>query len=345
MVEVIDYRISRIVVLCKDCDQDVGLYPARHKCGISTSGGSKESLSSNNLTSNSNSNSNSRISSDLKNNSESNNGYNLWNKFMTSATTVMYNFDDDSDNESEKDDWDGETHISRILREYYENKGSDLPNWLYDSDSKRNLDSSNNSYEPQTERTSTKRQALPNRNENQYSSLLLEVNNNRGRNRQPRSYNGSTRDISPVQNHTSARTDRGRDKSAPPPNSFDRNNNIRNDKYYENSHSSPKSTDSRRMTNDRINIKNSNYNSLPSRRQPPPFPTTPDDYNASKRLISSKKSYNQLNSHYDNTLNKTIHVSPNRYNNYNNVQKGNSKDIPFSNSRVSHRNHIQGNYF
>ena len=27
-----DYRISKIVVLCKDCGQDVGLYPARHKC-------------------------------------------------------------------------------------------------------------------------------------------------------------------------------------------------------------------------------------------------------------------------------------------------------------------------
>jgi hypothetical protein len=35
--EVIDYRVSRIVVLCKDCGQDVGLYPARHKCGIPSS--------------------------------------------------------------------------------------------------------------------------------------------------------------------------------------------------------------------------------------------------------------------------------------------------------------------
>lgn len=30
-----DYRVSTIVVLCKDCDQDVGLYPARHKCNSS----------------------------------------------------------------------------------------------------------------------------------------------------------------------------------------------------------------------------------------------------------------------------------------------------------------------
>lgn len=30
-----DYRVSTIIVLCKDCDQDVGLYPARHKCNSS----------------------------------------------------------------------------------------------------------------------------------------------------------------------------------------------------------------------------------------------------------------------------------------------------------------------
>lgn len=30
-----DYRVSTIVVLCKDCDEDVGLYPARHKCNSS----------------------------------------------------------------------------------------------------------------------------------------------------------------------------------------------------------------------------------------------------------------------------------------------------------------------
>ncbi|KNE60701.1 hypothetical protein AMAG_18594 [Allomyces macrogynus ATCC 38327] len=29
----IDYRVSRVVILCKDCGRDVGFYPARHKCG------------------------------------------------------------------------------------------------------------------------------------------------------------------------------------------------------------------------------------------------------------------------------------------------------------------------
>lgn len=30
--QVVDYRVSTLVVLCKDCGNDVGLYPARHKC-------------------------------------------------------------------------------------------------------------------------------------------------------------------------------------------------------------------------------------------------------------------------------------------------------------------------
>jgi hypothetical protein len=27
-----DYRVSKVPVLCKDCGQDVGMYPARHRC-------------------------------------------------------------------------------------------------------------------------------------------------------------------------------------------------------------------------------------------------------------------------------------------------------------------------
>ncbi|KAI8146334.1 hypothetical protein BJV82DRAFT_413497 [Fennellomyces sp. T-0311] len=30
--QAVDYRVSKVVVCCKDCGQDVGLYPARHKC-------------------------------------------------------------------------------------------------------------------------------------------------------------------------------------------------------------------------------------------------------------------------------------------------------------------------
>ncbi|ORX42779.1 hypothetical protein DM01DRAFT_149190 [Hesseltinella vesiculosa] len=32
MAKTVDYRVSTIVILCKDCGQDVGLYPARHQC-------------------------------------------------------------------------------------------------------------------------------------------------------------------------------------------------------------------------------------------------------------------------------------------------------------------------
>src|SRR5690349_19909491 len=89
MAEVIDYRVSRIVVLCKDCGQDVGLYPARHKCGIPTS----EELIIPKESDNSTSNSKTTVSS--SSNSE---GYNLWNRFVSSAASVMHNVDDDSDN-------------------------------------------------------------------------------------------------------------------------------------------------------------------------------------------------------------------------------------------------------
>lgn len=34
--------------------------------------------------------------------------------------------------ESDESDWEGETHVSRILREYHEKKNKTLPNWLFD---------------------------------------------------------------------------------------------------------------------------------------------------------------------------------------------------------------------
>lgn len=36
--------------------------------------------------------------------------------------------------ESDDDDWEGETHVSRILREYYENNRQPLPSWLLDNE-------------------------------------------------------------------------------------------------------------------------------------------------------------------------------------------------------------------
>ncbi|CAH1764196.1 16006_t:CDS:2 [Entrophospora sp. SA101] len=93
--EITDYRISRVVILCKDCGQDVGFYPARHKCG-------QTHLDAPPLPS-------------------------IPKKYT-------------SGKESEKDGHESETHISRILREYYEKKSGDLPNWLYDSTSTNDND-------------------------------------------------------------------------------------------------------------------------------------------------------------------------------------------------------------
>ncbi|CAB4423641.1 unnamed protein product [Rhizophagus irregularis] len=158
--KVIDYRVSRVVILCKDCGQDVGLYPARHKCGIPSSETPplpsipKKYLSAektgSNIPSNNSDNDYSGESlwgklrsirnwkdtsvEDVTDNTQNSK---LWNKILA----LNNNNADDSDNESEKDEWEGETHISRILREYYENKGADLPDWLYDLDSKTSVSS------------------------------------------------------------------------------------------------------------------------------------------------------------------------------------------------------------
>lgn len=34
--------------------------------------------------------------------------------------------------ESDESDWEGETHVSRVIREYYEKKQQPLPHWMYD---------------------------------------------------------------------------------------------------------------------------------------------------------------------------------------------------------------------
>lgn len=44
--------------------------------------------------------------------------------------------------ESDDDDWEGETHVSRILRDYYESKNKPLPHWLYDTSTTTNMERS-----------------------------------------------------------------------------------------------------------------------------------------------------------------------------------------------------------
>lgn len=43
-VKKIDYRVSRVAILCKDCGYDVGFYPARHVCQVPTSDQSLQQL-------------------------------------------------------------------------------------------------------------------------------------------------------------------------------------------------------------------------------------------------------------------------------------------------------------
>ncbi|CAO3641204.1 unnamed protein product [Mucor fragilis] len=213
--QVVDYRVSTLVVLCKDCGHDVGLYPARHKCqpverpampalpaqytkekklnipgslelsARTISSGSSSSMASSPSPSFSSAETpTSKWSSRLQNNSskkadddseesvyfnnfaanlpETNeaSGKKLWGKVrqndkwkqlseknekpkqsgklwgkLIQATQNMADkipARDDRGAESDEDDWEGETHVSRILREHYEKKRQRLPDWLFD---------------------------------------------------------------------------------------------------------------------------------------------------------------------------------------------------------------------
>ncbi|KAF7723969.1 hypothetical protein EC973_001485 [Apophysomyces ossiformis] len=207
--QVVDYRVSTIVVLCKDCGQDVGLYPARHKCQevsrppLPTLPAQylDESRRPNPLlnphaTSSSSSSSNThygqpppspgntdskwarfgrsntqdedeeeestylnKFAENLeepepagkklwgkvrqnekwkmlneKHDKAKGNGK-LWEKLLNATQTVADKIptrDDDRGPESDGSDWEGESHVSRILREHYEKKRQQLPHWLRD---------------------------------------------------------------------------------------------------------------------------------------------------------------------------------------------------------------------
>ncbi|KAI8143629.1 hypothetical protein BJV82DRAFT_611181 [Fennellomyces sp. T-0311] len=214
-----DYRISQIVVLCKDCGQDVGLYPARHKCeqvirpplppinfdkalkrNVSTTGVSRIAVDANQWKCVTRSNSattfdrrkkgvapvhgddkddffklppksklrESTRRDDIRReegpdssiyydkfaanlpgdkggknlwdkvrgadhhklpwakNNETNTGK-LWGKLMDSVQNKLH---EDDGPESDASDWEGESHVSRVLREHYEKRRQPLPRWL-----------------------------------------------------------------------------------------------------------------------------------------------------------------------------------------------------------------------
>ncbi|KAI8879721.1 hypothetical protein K501DRAFT_335870 [Backusella circina FSU 941] len=212
--QVVDYRVSTLVVLCKDCGQDVGLYPARHKCAPierpampalptkyldqkqqsrtpsldSTSKTISSTSSISTSPSLSSAESSSKWSSRRGNKSptttttteepeesiyldnftahlpgsetSNSSGKKLWGKVRQNDKWKQLNEKNDKTKqtgklwgkllqatqnmaekipnrdekgaESDEDDFDGETHVSRILREYYEKKRLPLPNWLFD---------------------------------------------------------------------------------------------------------------------------------------------------------------------------------------------------------------------
>ncbi|KAI9481004.1 MAG: hypothetical protein EXX96DRAFT_461903, partial [Benjaminiella poitrasii] len=208
--KVVDYRVSTLVVLCKDCGNDVGLYPARHKCqpvdrpampalpaqytnkksaskvdssnrllpstGSSMASSPSPSFSSAEstpITASTSSKWSSRLNkSQSEDQQEESVYYNnfavnlpettesngkklwgkvrqnekwkqlnekskqsgkLWGKLLQATQTVADKIPSREDRgaESDEDDWDGETHVSRILREYYERKRMRLPEWLF----------------------------------------------------------------------------------------------------------------------------------------------------------------------------------------------------------------------
>ncbi|KAI8641314.1 hypothetical protein BD408DRAFT_418314 [Parasitella parasitica] len=216
-----DYRVSTLVVLCKDCNQDVGLYPARHKCSSSNklpqlpilcssttslsaswnnepedqdvpdlvdsspvpnivtrqaSDSSMESGKWNFFKSNNTSDVKkpchdvqeqpnedhsesiyfNNYASNLSNQAAAANGKKLWGKMKdnekwkdliaekkeeSSKSGKLWeriihatiSVEEDNDPDSDDDHWEGETHVSRILREYHQSVSrGPLPAWLYD---------------------------------------------------------------------------------------------------------------------------------------------------------------------------------------------------------------------
>ncbi|KAI8069211.1 hypothetical protein BC940DRAFT_221821, partial [Gongronella butleri] len=195
---VVDYRISTVVVQCRDCGQDVGLYPSRHKCQqasrpplpplpahyTSRPPSSASSVSSSYPSSDSSPSSGKwanrfagqRANSALEDNEDDSIYFSkfaahlpeqeqqqtrklwgkvrqndkwkqltekndpnqksgkLWGKLLQATQNMADRIPmrDDKGAESDESDWEGETHVSRVLREYYEKQRRPLPGYLRD---------------------------------------------------------------------------------------------------------------------------------------------------------------------------------------------------------------------
>ncbi|CAG8438542.1 13275_t:CDS:2 [Dentiscutata heterogama] len=320
VAEVVDYRVSRLVVLCKDCGHDVGLYPARHKCKMSDANAPplpsmpKQHLSSNKSNTNKQSNDNNTseqssatsLWSKLKtvnnwremaeddsvkpNVSQSTTtSAKLWDKLLSAASSAYSVIDDNSDNDSEKEDWEGETHISRILREYHQQKSGDIPEWLYDhkpipsqnNSTKNSISSQINKIPPpnkipaEARSMSRSRSAnnLSNRIDDQRNFVPPPVPNNYDprmhNNRPPNNYDSRfyNNNRHPNNNSSGMHSDRFNNE---------RYNDVFGDRIVEGLNDKP---------NDRANMYHQRGNQLPPRLQPPS-----DDV----AKLSSKKSQKLL---------------------------------------------------
>ncbi|CAO3631708.1 unnamed protein product [Cunninghamella echinulata] len=236
--QVVDYRVSAIAVICKDCNENV-LYPASHKCqqkinpplpllhslpiqqenkkpllrqlsttALSSSTATEKKQESSFISlrlKRSASNKEGPVDKSyfdhyttfLPNQPKPKNQPFLWNKgkkqqnekYKLLATnhcqdekqpnsklwgkllkiTPDLSSQDDNYPESDGSDWEGETHTSRVLREYYEKKQQTIPNWLIHQDqSKKNNNNQNKNLDSSINR--------PNIEENHHHHLLKRNN-------------------------------------------------------------------------------------------------------------------------------------------------------------------------
>lgn len=141
--ETVDYRVSRLIVLCKDCGDDVGLYPARHKCRaperpplptleVKDGQAAGEYATYWDMFKNTLWRTNAAVTSD---NDTSTPGGEVWARVMDATTTVAKAVGVVADYESDSDvDENGETKLTRELKNYYTKQGRPIPKFLLTGD-------------------------------------------------------------------------------------------------------------------------------------------------------------------------------------------------------------------
>ncbi|KAL0095532.1 hypothetical protein F4703DRAFT_1728333 [Phycomyces blakesleeanus] len=191
----VDYRMSKLIVLCKDCGKDVGMYPARHNCEYllhaqlppltqlpesslnERSPGSDSSSIKSYFGFSRQSSALSRQTSELSTDGsyydkfaanlpeQPETGKSLWGRVrqnekwkqmtaeksesrrtsgklwgkLLNATQAMSVREDEPGKASDGSDYEGESHVSRILREYYGKQQKPLPDWMRESPVQRRV--------------------------------------------------------------------------------------------------------------------------------------------------------------------------------------------------------------